>query len=162
MIVYCNDIKGVFMANFRGTKVEFHKYFGGYCKNKINSMTSKLRKEQNGTCEYCGEHDELEAAHIQGQERKVIIDSILNEYVDNNGIIDIDVNSFEYEFEKRHLPINQHFYFLCKQCHRKYDNGEIADEKIFTKKWTPYIKSLSNEELDMLLIKLKQAKDENK
>ena len=101
------------MGNFTGTKEEFNKYFDGYCKNIINRWAAPLRKEQNGICEYCGNKDELDSAHLRGQERKVIINSILDEHI-VDGVVNIDMDIFEKELKNRHDPIRKHFYFLCK------------------------------------------------
>ena len=48
------------MSYFLGTKSDFHKYLGGYCRNKIHSITNKARASHNKICEYCNKEAELQ------------------------------------------------------------------------------------------------------
>lgn len=116
------------MGIFIGSKSEFKKYFGGYCRNKVHEITNPNRKSRSGICEYCKNKAELQAAHLQGFERVKLIDLILDEFFkkgDDEYLVDLD--NFEKEFIKAHQPINKNFHFLCSKCHSKYDRGIINE-----------------------------------
>ncbi len=34
---------------------------------------------------------------------------------------------FEKKFKNAHMPVKDHFFFLCPNCHSKYDNGILKD-----------------------------------
>ena len=113
------------MSQFIGTKEEFIKYIGGYCRNKVNSITRTERISRNKTCEHCKKTGvELESAHIAGQERIVIIDGILeSNFKIKNNYFDVNLEKFEKLFVSFQTPVNDHFLFLCSDCHRKYDHN---------------------------------------
>lgn len=120
-----------FMGTFTGTKLEFKKYFGGYCRNKVHEITNQYRKSRNGMCEYCKNKEELQAAHVQGAERVKIIELILDRCFkvgDDEYLVDLD--DFEKEFIKAHRPIDKNFHFLCHKCHSKYDKGLLSEAEI--------------------------------
>lgn len=52
------------MGTFAGNKLEFKKYFGGYCRNKVHEITNQYRKSRNGICEYCKNKEELQTTHV--------------------------------------------------------------------------------------------------
>lgn len=119
------------MGTFIGSKLEFKKYFGGYCRNKVHEITNPNRKSRNGICEYCKNKAELQAAHLQGLERVKLIDLILDEFFKKGSdeyLVDLD--NFEKEFVKAHQPIDKNFHFLCSKCHSKYDRGLIRETDI--------------------------------
>lgn len=138
------------MAIFEGTKKEFHKYLGPIARNIIQQIT-KTEKKGN-VCEMCGKAVELHAAHIHGEERIQIIAEILNEKfkVEGTDKYRVDVEEFFKIFKGRHLPIKEHFKFLCVPCHKKYDRNE--DAKIAQVR--NYLKNLSEEERKALIDKL--------
>lgn len=106
---------------FIGSKKEFNEYFGGYCRNLVQSIT-KSHKKTIGICEHCGLSDcQLDAAHVKENDRKDIIDRIISTF-ENNGIVEISLNVFKQEFILAHNPLNKTIKILCKSCHRKYDN----------------------------------------
>lgn len=106
---------------FIGSKKEFIKYFSGYGRNLVQSIT-KSHKKAIGKCEHCGTtENQLDSAHVKGKERKDIIESILSKY-EINGCIEIKLNIYEKEFIEAHKPIKESIKILCKPCHRKYDN----------------------------------------
>ncbi|MGO4819704.1 hypothetical protein [Flavobacterium sp. W22_SRS_FP1] len=106
---------------FIGSKKEFNKYFSGYGRNLVQTIT-KSHKKSIGKCEHCGTSDhQLEAAHVKGNDRKDIIDRIISKF-ESNGIIEISLHFFEQEFIVAHNPIKETIKILCKSCHREYDN----------------------------------------
>lgn len=63
----------------------------------------------------------LDAAHINGKERPVIISEILKKYIEND-YIKIDLQKFEDLFIAAHNPIENSIKMLCKKCHLDYDH----------------------------------------
>ncbi len=104
---------------------EYHKYIGPRIRNAIQAMTKKEKKRLNHICQHCKQKAELEAAHINGKNRKIIIEKILTEYMTDkrNNIIQIDLKEIEDKIISAHKPINKFFVFLCAKCHIKYDNS---------------------------------------
>ncbi len=139
------------MAMFIGSLAEFKKYFQGFCKNKVAQMTKSAKIERENVCEYCGQKMELEAAHIRGNERIKIIEAILNKNFKQSETVDnyfVDLDKFEQYFVEAHKPIEEHFHFLCYDCHNKYDRGVISEIQIRNKtinaKNKPYERVLDN------------------
>jgi hypothetical protein len=111
------------MAKFIGTLKEYEKYIGPRIRNTVNNITIKERQKRQGICEFCGKKAELQSAHKEGKERKSIILEALKKY-SNASFLNIDIEKCEKEIIELHEPINNTFYFLCAECHRKYDNNE--------------------------------------
>ena len=118
------------MAIFAGTIQEFSKFIGAYARIKVMYIAAR-HKKQIGKCEHCGSLGNLEAAHINGKERPLIISNILGEHFDGTQV-KIDLNEFEDKFVAAHLPIENTIKILCKSCHREYDRKrkihELGDE----------------------------------
>lgn len=109
------------MAEFIGTKKEFHKYFGPRFRNIVQFLTKKYRKTI-GKCEICGAETNLESAHIKGRGRVRIIETILSKYYINDNYR-VDLDEFEKSFILEHKEINNVIRILCKDCHYKYDEN---------------------------------------
>ena len=77
------------MAQFEGTIKEFRKFLGPYARLKVAFIASK-HKKLIGKCEDCGELNGLDAAHVKGKGRALIIANILSEFIDEN-VIKIDL-----------------------------------------------------------------------
>ena len=108
------------MAIFEGTIKEFAKYLGAYAKLKVAFLASNY-KRKIGKCEDCDSITKgLEAAHIKGKERVLLVSKILGEFLQDD-VIKIDLNEFEERFIAAHQPIESTIRVLCKECHRKYD-----------------------------------------
>lgn len=122
------------MAKFEGTIKEFTKFVGAYARLKVSFISAKYKKEK-GTCEECGVSNSLESAHIKGKGRVFIIANILSEFIEDD-IICIDLNEFEERFVNSHLPIESTIRILCRECHRKYDKGDVGSKKNIAKKIT--------------------------
>ncbi len=109
------------MAKFEGTIKEFTKFIGAYARIKVMHIASKHKKVL-GRCEECGSTSKgLEAAHVNGLERPVLISNILSSFIEGD-IIKVDLNEFEERFVDAHTPIEKTIRILCRQCHRAYDN----------------------------------------
>ena len=120
------------MSEFRGTKKEFIKFVGGYCRNKVRDIAAKERKKQNGFCECCGQKAELQSAHHRLLDRQTIVFNILDKFPKEGDIYIVELEKFEEMFIEAHMPIEDHFFFLCQNCHKKYDDGEINEDFIRT------------------------------
>ena len=91
------------MAYFEGTVEEFMRFLGGYARNRVQSLTSAYRKKI-GKCEECGSHTkQLDAAHLHGKERLVIIGEILKDFTED-GVVKIDLNVFQEIFDQEPHP----------------------------------------------------------
>lgn len=109
------------MAYFEGSYDEFNKYIGPFARNVIQQMTKNHKDGK--VCEMCHESGiELEAAHIHGEERKQKIYLILNSNYKMGSYFRVNLEDFFTKFKESHLPIENHFKFLCKSCHKKYDS----------------------------------------
>ena len=116
------------MARFIGTIEEYEKFIGPRIRNKVNTLTIKERKKREGICEFCKKNTELQSAHKRGKERKTLIFEVLKKY-DKGIYFDVDLIKCENEIVNLHKPVEQVFFFLCPDCHRKYDNNENSDIK---------------------------------
>lgn len=114
------------MASFVGTKEEFKRYVGPMFRNLVQQLTKK-HKMEIGKCEHCGTVENLEAAHKHGKDRGSLIDSILNNYTNNN-VVTIDLANFEQHFRNEHKTIDDTILILCRTCHSKYDSQFPTDD----------------------------------
>ena len=106
---------------FKGSEKDFNNFFGGYSRNLVQSITRKHKKSLN-KCEHCGITDvQLESAHINGKERKIIISNILKNYITEDNLLSVPLNEFERVFIEHHKPISDVIKIICKPCHLKYD-----------------------------------------
>jgi hypothetical protein len=117
------------MTKFIGTIKEYHKFIGPRIRNVVQSITKKAKKDAGNICEICNKELELEAAHIHGKERKQIIEAVLNPFLDNLGIVEINLEEIEKEIKGKHYPLNETFKFLCKNCHNEYDDNNTFKNK---------------------------------
>jgi hypothetical protein len=138
------------MARFIGTVDDYEKYIGPRIRNIVNTLTKGERDKRQGICEFCKEKSELQSAHRHGKERKTLIFEALKKY-NNGSYIDVDIEKCENEILELHNPINEVFYFLCMECHRKYDNNN----KIF-----PIKTEIENKkEHKTIIVKLQPKRD---
>jgi 5-methylcytosine-specific restriction endonuclease McrA len=105
---------------------EFHKFIEPKIRNDIQTLTKREKRKFNNICQDCGKQTELEAAHLKGYDRVRIVNEILKKYMINEKeqIIQVDLDRVTNEILEAHKPINEHFRFLCSECHRKYDKEE--------------------------------------
>lgn len=114
------------MAQFEGSIKEFTKFIGAYARIKVMHISSK-HKMSVGKCEECGLITKsLDAAHIRGKERPILISNILSQFIEN-GVIKMDLNEFEERFIEAHMPIEKTIRILCKNCHRLYDSKSVNE-----------------------------------
>ena len=111
------------MAHFTGTTQEFHHFIGPRIRNVVQTATAAPRKRRGGICEECGEKAKLEAAHIHGRGRRTLIEGVLKDYQDAEGVVSCDLDEVERRILQAHTPIEETFRFLCNACHTAYDAG---------------------------------------
>ena len=115
------------MEIFEGTTEGFIKYFGtSYFTNLIQHKTSRRRKM--GICdgfEIPSHSAQVHAAHVHGRGRLTIIREILAKHT-LDGVVRCDIEAAVNEIWEAHLPIEDTFKFLCKDCHAKYGEAEPA------------------------------------
>lgn len=112
------------MAKFSGTIRDFEKFVGPRLRNIVQTSISRKYKKNIAKCQYndCNNSENLEAAHIHGNDRKTIIKKSLGKNIVGDEIVDLDLILFEKKFVELHYPLEKSFLILCKECHRKYDN----------------------------------------
>lgn len=108
------------MAKFTGTAEEFNRYFGPRIRNLVNQFT-RTYKLQVGKCEECGATHHLEAAHVHGYERPILIKMVLEKHGFHD-FFDVDLEQFEGELRTAHNPLSTTIRVLCHGCHHKYDS----------------------------------------
>lgn len=111
------------MARFVGSVQDYHHFLGPRIRNVVNQAAAPARKSQNGVCEHCGEHAELQSAHVHGRDRRMLIEGVLANYTRADGFVDIDIEDVERQVIDAHMPIRETFKFMCAKCHRAYDAG---------------------------------------
>jgi hypothetical protein len=138
------------MAHFEGTIKEFTKFVGPYTRLKVAFMATKYKK-QKGKCEDCDGTVNLDAAHVKGNERPLLIAKILSEFFEDD-IVKINLEEFEQRFMDSHLPIETTIRILCKECHRKYDRKKKIlsemSEDLESIKETDLIEKLVNAQMN--------------
>ena len=127
-VTYCEEdfptIQSPKFIVFTGDLQSFLRYIGPFCKNYVNSITKSARISHNGICEYCGRKAVLDSAHKDGEDRPIIIKRIFETYYKkSHDYYEVDVLEFEKKFKEAHLPVHDHIFFLCKDCHTEYDRG---------------------------------------
>ncbi len=123
------------MAKFEGNAGEFHQFIGPKIRNAVNNLTRNHRKSLKGICQECGKTGEIESAHVQGKDRKFIIETILTKYKAEGNSVICDLKTVENEIMDAHNPIESVFKFLCKKCHNIYDaKSNKTDANKFDKK----------------------------
>lgn len=110
------------MATFTGTLVEFEKYIGPRLRNVVQTSIARKLRNEIGKCEICETKHDLQAAHVQGTDRRVLIKKALEDYCMENKVVNADIELFELKFKELHNPPEKIFKILCRQCHNKYDN----------------------------------------
>lgn len=105
----------------------FNKFTGpAWCK-KVQTMTKAARKK-TVLCECCQQNKSLDAAHKRHLSRLDIIKKILDEnYAVGKDLYRVNLVEFEKKFVEAHKPFEDTFYFLCSDCHDKYDSEDIDE-----------------------------------
>ena len=108
---------------FEGSLEDFNRFVGPKLRNVIQNFTRFERNAQKGVCEYCGKTaTPLQSAHKEGEERPEIIKKILEDHFSiRKNWYRVDLSKFEEHFKDAHTPIRDHIFFLCAECHDKYD-----------------------------------------
>jgi len=133
------------MAKFVCTLKEFTYFIDPRIKQNITNFTKPYKNRLEHRCQKCNEQKkELDAAHKHGISRPEIIKQVLENYKKNDGNYEIiDLQKVIGEINNAHLPIENHFYFLCKKCHMEYGSGLIDLNNSESKKSKSY-KTISN------------------
>lgn len=141
------------LAIYIGNKEDFHKYIGPRVRNKVQQITSREKRKANGTCAHCKQtRVTLEAVHVHGKSRKMIIDTLLDKFIKKNvfrgGYFRVDLDLFEKQIVEAHQPISEYFIFLCRECHFKYDSTDkenLRETKVVKEVSTLIIDTSTNE-----------------
>ena len=111
------------MAKITCNLKEFNSFVGPKVRNNVATITKNFKISLGYKCQHCNEKNELDAAHKHESTRKDIINSVLDKYKTSNGMYYIaDLQKVIEEINDAHLPLENHFIFLCKSCHRQYDS----------------------------------------
>jgi protein-arginine kinase activator protein McsA len=112
------------MAHLICTLEEFHNIVGPKVRNDVATVTKQKKHLRELVCEHCGtKAAELDAAHKHDSSRRDIIKSILDDYKSEDGKYVIpNLQKILDKIKEMHKS-HDVFFFLCKECHRKYDNS---------------------------------------
>lgn len=107
-------------AKFVGSFDEFKRFVGPFSKNEVNRFCKKDREKHNKICEWCGKSAVLQSAHIV--ERPIMVKQILDHfYKIAPDLYEVNLEEFFNRFEVSHMPIEEHIFFLCSECHTNLD-----------------------------------------
>jgi len=119
------------MASFTGGLQDFYDIVLPKIRNSIASMTKRKKIELEYICQHCHQKNELDSAHIQGRSLRDIVKNVLEHYKSENGTYVVpDLHQLILKIKGEHVPIENSFLFLCKECHRKYDGKSDVKNKI--------------------------------
>jgi len=111
------------MAEISCTLEEFYNIIGPRIKNDVAAVTKQKKNQLGLICQHCGSKvEELDAAHKHDFSRRAIIKSVLDDYKSKEGKYIIPDLQQVLDKIKDHHKSKEVFLFLCKECHRKYDN----------------------------------------
>ena len=111
------------MAKIVCTLKEFVYFIDPRIKLNIANMTRRSKVLLDSKCQKCHKKDTLDAAHKHGSFGKDIVKNVLAKYETSDEKYEIeDLQGVLDEIKDMHLPMEEHFVFLCKSCHREYDS----------------------------------------
>ena len=112
------------MAEISCTLEEFYNIIGPKIRNDVATVTKQKKNQLGLKCQHChNKVEELDAAHKHDSSRRKIIKSVLDNYELNEGKYLIPNLQEILDQIKDHHKSKEVFFFLCKECHRKYDNS---------------------------------------
>ena len=125
------------MAIFEGTADEFYTFIGPRTSDLVTKIARPHRKgkscrELKEDNKPCGKWKSLDAAHLKGRERKILIQEILKEKGHSiDGLkYSIDLEVFEKVFTEKHDSFFDVIRFMCRQHHKTYDiNNKINTDE---------------------------------
>ena len=89
------------MSSFYGTIEDVDKYLMPRIRNRVQTLARSNKSLENGVCQHCGrKNGTLEAAHVRGRERKVIVREVLEKYRSGNGYHIVNLDLFEGEITR--------------------------------------------------------------
>ncbi|WP_312752122.1 hypothetical protein [Epilithonimonas hominis] len=116
------------MATFEGTFEEFYKFLGPRTSDLVTKYARSKRKEQKSCNQFdgekrCGKYTRLDAAHLCGRERSVLIKEILDEFATKKegGVYEMGLADFEIKFGDKHNDFFNVIEFMCRKHHKAYD-----------------------------------------
>jgi hypothetical protein len=118
------NINKINSPHFIGSRRDFDRFIGPKLRNIVQQIT-KNHKAKIGSCEHCGKTGVLEAAHIRGRERSVMVDDILKNHLNEDKFL-INLTDFEVKFREMHSNLNEIILILCKDCHTSYDYNNLT------------------------------------
>lgn len=111
------------MAEIACTLKEFTYFVDPRIRVNITNMTRKAKVLLDSKCQKCHKKTRLDAAHKHGSSRKDIVKKVMEKYSTGDGRYEIkDLQGVIGEINDAHLPVEEHFVFLCQSCHREYDS----------------------------------------
>ena len=111
------------MAKIVCTLKEFVYFIDPRIRLNIANMTRRSKVLLDSKCQKCHKKDTLDAAHKHGSFGKDIVKNVLAKYETSDEKYEIeDLQGVLDKIKDMHLPIEEHFVFLCKSCHREYDS----------------------------------------
>lgn len=111
------------MAEIVCTLKEFTYFIDPRIRANITSMTRRSKGLLGSKCQKCQKKATLDAAHKHGSSRKDIVKKVMEKYKTGAGRYEIrDLQAVLGEINDAHLPVEEHFVFLCQSCHREYDS----------------------------------------
>jgi len=125
------------MAQLSCTFKEFMSFLDPKIRNDVQSITKPKKRKLGSVCEHCAKVKELHAAHKHNFSKISIIKSVLDDYESEDRKYIIPNLQKVLDKIKEIHKSDDVFFFLCEECHRKYDNSnKIQNSKEHTSNGT--------------------------
>lgn len=121
------------MAKFIGTTEEIGRYLGDFLDGLVDGRVEELTRSYGNICVACGRRETaLETVPAKGYGREQTLRSVLErgKYFCVDGEYLVGLNDLIDDYWDSLEPAEDNFFFLCPECRRKYEKGELSDEKI--------------------------------
>ena len=121
------------MAQLSCTLEEFYNIIGPKIRNDVAALTKQKKNNLGLVCQHCGKKvEELDAAHKHDSTRRDIIKLVLDDYESEGKYLIPNLQKVLDKIKDQHKS-NEVFFFLCKECHKKYDDSnKIENFKVNT------------------------------
>lgn len=141
------------MAVFEGTLENFYTFLGPRTSNIVTEISRSYRngkscRQITETGKACGKWRYLDAAHLKGRERKILIKEVLEEHAVKleDDYYKIGMEQFEQAFRDKHLDFFNVIEFMCRKHHMAYD---IKNKIAFNEDDYPVEKTTSENVIDV-------------